>query len=325
MPGTAGVFIPGNKRTLYAGTQVAKGTALTTPTHAFRLEDFTPGDVRTRLTLAETDRTTQQPGNSIVGYAPGFTFKCYLRPSQAAFLFASLLGTNADTGSTNYTHTQSALITTPYLTFYEEEPGVWCNQYVDCRVTQIQLDGQVGGALEATVTVEALAFAGGATAPTLAIGSDMPYVYPELQVIRASAHPGTASQFSVTIARNGARAQGDNGFSSIDYINGLFAISGQFTKYADTDTDQRQVDTGSTTGTVPTTTIYQETLAFLLTRDANTSIQIAIAAAEYISRQAALDTNGNPLAEVLGFRSDPQTTLAANVVVTVKDQLATVG
>jgi hypothetical protein len=319
-------FVAGNKRTLYVGTQSGKGTAQTTPTKAFRVSDFSADPVRQRITLAETDATTQQPADVIVGYQPGGSFKTYLRPSNAAWLFATLLGTNADTGSTpNYIHTQSATQTTPYFTMYEVEPSVWANQHVDCRVTQIQLDMHAGGAIEATVTFAALTFNGGATPPSSpAAGSDLPYVYPELTVTRGGSHPGTASQVTILISRNGNRAQGDNGFGSLDYVNGLFSISGQFTKYADTDTDQRQVDTGSTTGTATTTAIYEETLAIKATRDTNTSINIAIAAASYPSRTAAVDTSGQPLAEVMGFRSDPQATLAANVAVTVHDQLATV-
>lgn len=319
-------FVSGNKRVLYFGTQVAKGTAQTTPTKAFRVTDFTPNPVRQRITLAETDATTQQPSDVIVGYQPGFSFKIYLRPTNAAFLLASLLGTNADSGSTpNYIHTMAANVATPYLTMYEREPSVWCNQYIDCRITQIQLDGQAGGAIEATITVEAITFNGGATAPTTpAAGSDLPYVYPEILFKRAGSSPGTASQFSITIARNGARAQGDNGFGSLDYVNGLFSIAGQVTKYASDDADRRQVDTGSASGTATTTAILQQTLEILATRDANTSVSIALAAASYPTNVAATDPSGAPLAEVLGFRSDPQSTLAANVVVVVKDQLATI-
>jgi len=317
-------LVAGNKRTLYWGLQSAKGTPNTTPTKAFRVSDFTPNSVRQTLTLAETDASTQEPSDVVVGYQPGFTFKCYLRPTQAAFLFKGLLGTNADTGAGPYTHTQSASITTPYYTMFEVEPTVWCNRYDDCRITQIQLDGQVGGVIEATVTVEAIAFNGGATAPGSPVAaSDLPYVYPEITVTRNAVNKGTCSQFSIVISRNGARAQGDNGFSSIDYVNGLFSIRGQLTKYAEDDVDRRQVDTGSGTGTVPTTAIYSETLAIKATRDANTSINIAVAAASYPTNVAAVDTSGNPLAEVLGFRSLPQSTLAGNVTVTVKDALAT--
>jgi hypothetical protein len=318
-------FVAGNKRTLYFGTQSAKGTPQTTPTKAFRVSDFTPNPTRAQITLAETDATTQQPADVVVGYQPGFTFKCYLRPSNAALLFKSLLGTNADSGTTpNYTHTQSAALTTPYLTVHEVEPSVWANQYVDCRVTQIQLDMQSGGAIEATVTVEALSFNGGATAPVSpAAGSDLPYVYPELVVTRGGVADGTNSQVTLTIARNGARAQGDNGFSSLDYVNGLFSIAGQITRYADTDAYRRRVDTGSATGTALTTTIYSETLEIKATRDANTSVDISIAAVSYPTDVAAVDTAGNPLAEVLGFRSLPQSTLAGNVTVVIKDQLAT--
>ena len=77
-------LIAGNKRTLYVGTQSAKGTPQTTPTKAFRVSDFTPNPVRAEITLAETDAGTQQPADVVVGFQPGFSFKCYLRPSNAA-------------------------------------------------------------------------------------------------------------------------------------------------------------------------------------------------------------------------------------------------
>lgn len=318
-------FVSGNKRVLYFATQVAKGTPLTTPTIAFRVSDFTPNPVRSRITLAETDATTQQPADVVAGFTPGFSFKTYCRPNQLAFLFQALLGANTDSGTTpNYQHVLTAAEATPYLTMFEREPSVWCNQYNDVRLTQIQLDGQAGGAIEATVLGEALGFAGGATAPvTPDAGSELPFIYPEITVTRGGVHAGTCSQFTIVIARNGARAQGDNGYASLDYVNGLFSISGQITKYASDDTDQRQVDTGSTTGTAPTSTIFEETLEIKATRDANTSVDIALAAASYPTRAAAVNTDGSPLAEVLGFRSDPQSTLAANVVCTVKDQNAT--
>lgn len=314
-------FVPGNKRTLYFGIQDDKDTPQDTPTRAFRVSDFTPNPVRAEITLAETDKTTQQPEDVVVGNTPGFSFKCYLRPTQAALLLTSLLGADVDTGTTpHYIHTITPSVDTPYLTVFEVEPGVWCNEYDGVRVTQIQIDGATGQAAEATVTCEAIEFTAGVDEPvTPDADSDLPYVYPEVTVTRATVHAGTASQFTITIARNGARAQGDNGFNSLDYVNGLFAISGQITKYASDDVDQRQVDTGSKTGTTPTTAIYSEALVIKLTRDANTSIQISIAAASYPTRTAAIDTGGAPLAEVLGFRSLPQSTLAANVVVLVKD------
>lgn len=317
-------FVPGNKRTIYLGTQDDKDTPQDTPTAAFRVEDFTPGQVRQLIRLAETDRTTQRPRNVVVGYTPGFTFKTYLRPSQAGILLASLLGADVDTGTTpHYIHTITPDVDTPYLTVFEEEPDVLVNEYDGVRCTSIQFDGATGGALEATVICEALGFVAGGDAPDLAAALDLPFVYPEVAIARATVHAGNKSQFTITVARNGQRAQGDNGFSSIDYINGLFSVDGSFTQYMDSDADQRQVDTGSKTGTVPTTAIYEEALSIKATRDANTSIEFQMPAVSYTAETRAVAVDGSPLAEVLTFETDQQATLAANLVVVVKDAQAT--
>lgn len=318
-------FFAGNRRTLYFATQSVKGTPLTTPTVAMRVTDFTPNDVRQKIRLAETDRTTQQPPQVVVGNTPGFSFKTYLRPSQVAFLIQAVLGDNTDSGSDpNYIHTiVPDPVVTPYLTMFEAEPDVWCNRHADIRVTQLQLDIQDGGVCEATVTCEALGFLAGATEPDLDAGSELPYVWPEIAITRATVHPGTASQATITIARNGQRANGDTGFNSIDYVNGLFAVTGQITKYASDDADRRQVDTGSKTGTAPTTAIYDEALSIKLTRDANTSVEFQMAAVSYPTNAAAVNTDGSPLAEVLGFETVQQTDIADNLTVVVKDAAAT--
>jgi hypothetical protein len=318
-------FVAGNKRTLYFGTQSLKGTAQDTPTLAMRVEEFTPNEVRTKIQLAETDRATQEAADAVTGFGGGFSFKAYLRPSEAAFFLQALLGANTDSGSpTDYTHTLTASETTPYLTMFEVEPSVLCNKYVDIRITKIEFSGDAGGAIEATIYGEALSFAAGASAPSSpAVVAELPYVYAEVTVTKGGAHPGTCDQWSVTIDRNGKRIQGDVGFASLDYVNGKFVCNGQITKYLADDDDQRQVDTGATSGTAPTVTIFSEQLKIKLTRTSVLSVEFTFTEVSWPTRSAAVNTDGSPLAEVMGFRTLPQATLAANVSVVVKDHRAT--
>lgn len=315
----------GNKRTLYLGTQADAGTPLAHASLAIRVEEFTPNEVRGKTQLAETDRSTQEAADAVVAITPGFSFKCYLRPNEAAFFYQALLGSVDDSGGgPNYVHTINPDEETPWLTVFEEEPGVLVNRYHDVRVTQIEASGQNGGVIEATITCEALSFTAGATAPVgVEPVDELPFVYPESTTTKGGSAPGTVDQWQLTITRNATRAGGDVGFKSLSIVNGKFSVTGQITKFASDDDDQRQVDTGSTTGTTPTSDIFSETLDIKLARDADTSIEFAMPEVSWPTRTMATNTDGTPLAEVMGFRTLPQDDLADNITVTVKDQTPT--
>lgn len=318
-------FYAGNQKKLYAGTQSGKGTAQNTPTIVFRLEEFTPDEVRAKQQTAETDGLTQDGADVVTAIQPGFTFKCYARPSEVAFLYQALLGGVSNSGSgPNYTHTETPTLATPYLTFFEVDPSLLCNKYVDGRVTRIEATGEAGGFIELTVNVAACSFEAGASPPSSpAFADELPYTYPEVKVTKGGVYDGSRDAWSLVIDRQGKRALGDAGLASLDYVNGKFAVTGSLTQFAQADDDQRQVDTGSTSGTDPTTDIYSEALKIELIRDSNTQIKFEMAEVSYPTRAAAVNPDGSPLLEVLGFRTLPQSTLAGNITVTVKDQRAT--
>lgn len=318
-------FFAGNKKTLYFGTQSGKGTPQTTPTLAMRVTDFTPNEVRAKIQLAETDASAQEAGNVVVGVTPGATFSAYMRPSEFDFWAAALLGNNVDSGSNpNYIHTADADETQPYLTMYEVEPSLLCNQHTDIRVTSLTARGGAGQALEVSITIEALGFAAGATAPTSpAPVSEQPFVYPEVSITKGASTPGTFDSFEITINRNATRLQGDNGMTSLDIIPGKFAVNGTATKYVADDDDQRSVDTGSSSGTAPTTTIFTEALSILVARTANLRVTFDMDAVEWTTREAGVRTDGTPLMEVLGFRTVPQATLAGNLQIITRNAKAT--
>lgn len=323
-------FIPGNRRVIYAGLQSAKGTAQTTPTVKLRVQDFSPNDVRAKIELDETDALTQDGESVVVGATPGFTLTKYLRPSEDDLLLYALLGANVDSGTTpNFIHTLSPAVAMPYLTIYEAEPSVMCNQYKDVRITQAVIRGGAGQALTVVYTCEALDFAAGATEPSTPTDpvSELPFVYPEVTNTLAGSAPGTVDEFELTIARGGQRIQGDLGLKSQDYVPGKLVVSGSITKYPTLDSSgddyQRAVDVGSKSGTAITTAIYTETLNIKALRTANLSIEFDMDEVEYTTRQAGPRTDGSPLVEVLAFRTPPQATLAGDVTCVLKNAKAT--
>lgn len=323
-------FVPGNRRSLYAGLQTAKGTPQTTPTLKLRVQDFSPSDVRQMIELEETDASSQDGENVVVGLTPGFTVTKYLRPSEDDLLLYALLGDNVDSGTNpNFTHTIAPLVTSPYLTVYEAEPGIMVNRYQDVKITQAVIRGGAGQALVVTYTCEALDFLAGETEPAVPTApvSELPFVYPEVTNTLAGSAPGTVDEFEITIARGGQRIQGDLGMASQDYVNGKFVVSGSITKYVTNDTSgddyQRAIDTGTKAGTTPDTVVYGETLNIQALRNANLSISFDMDEVQYTTRQAGPRTDGSPLIEVLAFRTPPQATLAGDLTVVVKNAKAT--
>ena len=324
-------FVPGNRRYINFGLQSAKGTPQTTPTLRVRVQDFSPNEVRQLIELEETDALTQDGESVAVGLTPGFSITKYLRPSEDDLLLYALLGVNVDSGSNpNYTHTISPAVATPYLTVYESEPGIMCNRYWDVRITAATIRGGAGQALVVTYQCEALNFLAGETEPVAPAApvSELPFVYPEVTNTLAGAAPGTVDEFEISIARGGQRIQGDLGMASQDYVNGKLVVSGSITKYVTNDTSgddyQRAIDTGSKTGTAPTTAIHGEALNIQALRNANLSFAFDMDEVQYTTRQAGPRTDGAPLVEVLAFRTPPQATLAGDITLVAKNQKATV-
>ena len=324
-------FRPGNRRTIYDGLQSAKGTPQTTPTQKLRVQDFTPSEVRQKTELEETDALAMDGESVAVGLIPGFTIAKYLRPSEDDLLFHYLLGTTVDTGTNpNFTHTESPSLTPPFGTFYEAEPGLMVNRYVDVAVVSATVRGGAGQALTVSYQCEALDFLAGETEPVAPANpvSELPFVYPEVTNTLGGSAPGTVDEFELTISRVGQRIQGDLGMKSQHYQQGKLVVSGSITKYVTDDTSgddyQRAIDTGSKTGTTPTTAIYTEPLNIKAVRNANLSVEFDMDEVEYTTRQAGPRTDGSPLVEVLAFRTPPQPTLAGDITVIWKNAKATV-
>src|SRR5689334_5110299 len=104
--------VAGNTRVIYAAIQSAKGTAATTPTHKFTMNTGTAGDPgRVVIQLPETDASSQQPSNAVVGSTPTIGWTNWARPGEFAFLASAVQGANADSGAGPYTHTATPAAT----------------------------------------------------------------------------------------------------------------------------------------------------------------------------------------------------------------------
>lgn len=322
-------FFAGNEKLLLVKKQVDKATPITdfATAMALRVYEFTPNPSRTQNPLSESDSSTQQGASHVAAITPGLSFGIYGRPSELDLIAEALLGANDDSSTSSpTTHTATPGNDQPYYSILEYLPYGNGRRWDGCRLLAGQFAAQDEGETELRVTGlqwEAL----GVTldvaypSPLPTPADELPFIYAEAQVSYGGVHLGTTKSFQVTVNRNGGRRQGDSGFTAIDVTPGKFQCDGQFSRYTQDDDTLREVETGSAAGTTPTTTIATESASVLFTRGASTSLRsflIALTEVAHETREEALDLDGNPFVEVLGFRTQPQALLADHMsIVTV--------
>jgi hypothetical protein len=310
-------FFAGNRKLIGIAEQADADTPASAPSYFFQITEFAKEPVRTQAPLEETDASTQQGRNHVTAITPGFTLGLYGRPSEIDVIARSVLWTGTAT-ATSHSSTSTPDQTPVYWTVWEIEPDLYTNRWDGCVGVAVSFTAQDEGQTELRVNgwqFLALGFLAGVAEPTLpAVSTELPYIYAECAVSYDSVSPGTTSAFTVNISRNAKRIQGDNGFRSLAVVPGKLQVDGTLTRYVLNDDIMRAVDTGAAAGTSPTTTIYDESLDILFERPADSvSLLIASAGIAYPTREQATNLDGSPLAEVLGFQTQPQTDAADNI------------
>lgn len=323
-------LIPANIEVLAIGIQTDKSTPAATPVIALALEDCALDPGVQQINQAESDQSAQQGDVVVVGAQPGGTFKKYARPSEEDLLLYALLGKNTDSGTTpNYIHTSEVddanPFSSPYLTIWDIWPGVTTTKYVGCRLSQAAFSSQPGQMVDVEYSVVALQALLHDTEPTLTglFVDELGFSWPELAVSLGGVHSGIVNNMAITIARNTQYFAGDNGLQSLDIPNGLFAVDGSLEVAFQDDSLYRAANTGSTSGTSLSTTVFSEALAIALTRNANLSLTLSLLAAQIKNYKLAMKTDGSPAVATFDFSTKRQAPLADALTSVVKNQLAT--
>lgn len=326
-------FFAGNQKLILVKKQVDKATPVTdfSDALALRVYEWTPGPSRVIGALTESDSSTQEGASHVSSIGPSLSFGVYGRPSELDLIAEALMGENADSSTlTPTTHTATPDNDQPYYSIYEYLPYGGGPRWEGCRLFGAQFQAQDEGDTELTVSGlqwQALNITHNVTAPDPLPDpvDELPFIYAEAAIKYATVHLGTTKAFQVTVNRNGQRVQGDNGFTAQDVIPGKFQCDGQFSRYTGDNSILRAVDTGSKTGTAATSDIYSEAASILFSRDSgDLSFMIAMAEVSYESRDEALNnSDGAPFVEVLGFRTQPQDTLADHMSLVTVNAKAT--
>jgi hypothetical protein len=311
--------VAGNFYVLYIGRQTAKGVAQTTPQYGLKV---TGGDInvdKTEVELQETD-STRQGGRTVVTAAKvGGSPDLYVRPDDFGLLAYGLLGVNADSGTNpNYIHTatMSSSAAVPYFTIYKTIGGtVLVDQYVDCRITGCKIKGQAGQPITASWDIAGLTPTLGATSPVTVPVTQDPLVYPQCRVQIAGSAPGTVESWEIDMMNNPDVIQADNSLFPFDVALGRLQVSGTYTMLFQSDADYRTFFTGSPTGTVPSTALNTERLDINIVSSAFLGIDLTFQSVAVTAYPVSPDVAGKPLRVAVGWRAQPDATLANYVKV----------
>lgn len=315
---------PGNTRVVYVAVQSSKGTAATTPTRKLRLTEDSLDPGRQLIQLPETDSSSQAPGYVVVGAEPGNTFSTWLRPNDSDMLMYAVMGAKSGSAG-NFTVTPQ--VATPYLTVWDVVPSYSTTKYIDVRITDAAITGSAGQGISVQWTARGLTALTNQSEPVApaAFSTDIPMTYPMVSVSRGSlGHVGDVDAFTLGIHRGGQYFHGDNGLTAADYVNGLFAVDGSFTLAFQNSQEYNAFNTGSTTGTALTTTLYGQSLALTIAIDASHEFVFTSSNITYSAFPIGMDTGGAPTTVAAGFTTTPQTTFSNNLSVTVKNDNAAI-
>jgi hypothetical protein len=321
-------LIPANIEYLGFAIQADKDTPAAAPLICVALEDCSldPGvDV---ITLAESDQSAQQGDRAVVGASPGGTFKKYLRPSEEDFFLYCLLGKNTDSGTTPKIHTASidpaAPFDSPYLTVWDVWPGVLTVRYDGVRIGRGAFTSQPRQAWEAEYTLAGLKATYGVSEPdpTGLFADELPFTWPELTATLGGVHDGVVNSCQLTVDRNTGRFEGDNGLTSLDVPNGLLAITGALEVAFQNDDLTRAANTGATSGTVLTTTLFYESLVIALARGANLGTTFTLADVGITDFKNQLKTDGTPAVSTFNFYAKRQADILDTLTTVVKNAIA---
>ncbi len=313
-------FYPGNSKLIGIAKQDDKDSPASEPDLFFQVTNYSKDPVRAQGPLNETDRSAQVGANHVSAITPGCSFDVYGRPDYMPTIAEALLWL-ADLDETNGITVAEPSQVPVYWTIWEIEEGLYTDRYEGCVGVSGTFTAQDEGETELRVTgltFIALAFVAHVTEPELPEpDNSVPFIFAEVAVKYATAHLGTTSAFTVNVNRNAKRITGDNGFESLDVSAGKLDVKGTITRYVQDDDTKRAVDTGEVSGTSPTITIYDEALEILFDRAAESkSFKINSEGVAYPTREQAINLDGSPLAEVLGFQTQPQEDVADNILIT---------
>jgi hypothetical protein len=314
--------------TIAFGRQTAKGTPAAVPTIKFKLAAAPSiGPVKNRNRYVVTDVGRDQGPGYTSGMMISGDIPIYLEPQGVAPLFFGALGANADGGvNPNYTHTATPANDLPYFTIWRMVGNVIVEQFNDCKISSLRIDGSAGQALSATLSVVGLSSSLITTDTVLAALDPGGYLFPEGSgALKIDTVAQPLHQFSLEINNNANPYQADDFFFR-DVDPGKREVNFSFgLRFQGPTAEPKYQDFYYGSGGLPRTltpVVGQHAIDMTFTRSANTLIQFLMPQVEYVAVPVNADPGGDPIDVAVSCYVEKPS--GGNIMsVLTKDQVAT--
>lgn len=318
--------IRGNVAWTLAQKQVSKGTAATiSATLAYKnpLSGGNIGPVRETDNLSETDASRDRGityvSTSGVEGSPEF----YVRDASAGFWLWAALGSDAASGTTNYTHVITPANNLPYITVWRNIGDTLWEEFRDCKVSTLTIGAEAGQPLTITAAVQGLQTtrltATPDTATPITIESGPVYNFNDAAVTLAGGATALVRSFELTIENNVTRQQTDD-VVPYDVYEGQREVSLSFDLIFETLAEYNKFHYGGAAGTTISPLVYTTAAVFTFTKGANNEISFNLPSIAYTEFPVEPNPGGDAI--IASVAAAAQRGGSPVVTATVKNQVA---
>jgi hypothetical protein len=318
----------GNTAWLMYQKQTAKGTPASVAKATTIKSPYSGGSIsptREFDQLAETDANRDQGVSYVkIGGVSGNP-EVYVRDSSiGAFLFY-VLGADAVTGTTNFTHTITPAQSIPYVTFWSDLSDTLFERHQDCFVSSLEIKTSAGAPLTAQANILGLQStrltSDPSTTEAIPLQSGYVYNFNNANVTLAGGATALISSMDLTIDNNVTVQQTDN-FLPYDVVVGQRQVSLSFDMIFENLTEYNKFHYGTESGTAISNTIYTTSASFEFANGTNNNIALTLPTIAYEEFPIAPDVSGAPVtASVRAVGQRP--TSGSIITAVVKNQVAT--
>lgn len=317
----------GNTAWLMYQKQTAKGTPASVAKTTTIKSPYTGGSIsptREFDQLAETDANRDQGVSYVkIGGVSGNP-EVYVRDSSlGAFLFY-VLGADAVTGATNFTHTITPAQSVPYVTFWSDLSDTLWEQHQDCFVSSLEIKSAAGTPLTAQANILGLQSKRLTTDPSttevIPLQNGYVYNFNNATITLGGGATALISSMDLTIDNNVTVQQTDN-FLPYDVVVGQRQVSLSFDMIFENLVEYNKFHYGGEAGTTVSPSIYTTSASFEFTNGANNSVAFTLPTLAYEEFPIAPDVSGAPVtASVRAVAQRP--TSGSIMTAVVKNQTA---
>jgi hypothetical protein len=317
----------GNTAWLMYQKQTVKGTPATVEAAKAFKSPYVGGAIaptREFDQLAETDANRDQGVSFVKTGGVSGNPEVYVRDASiGAFLFY-VLGADAVTGATNFTHTITAAQSIPYVTFWNDLSDTLFERHQDCFLSSLEIKTSAGQPLVAQANIMGLKStrltSDPSTSPVISLQNGYVYNYNNATVTLAGGATALVSSMDLTIDNNVTVQQTDD-FLPYDVVVGQRQISLSFDIIFETLAEYNKFHYGAEGGTEISNQIYTTSADFQFDNGANNQVKLTLPTIAYEQFPVSPDASGAPItASVRAIGQRP--TSGSIITAVVKNQVA---